>query len=153
MSIGDYAMMISIEIRTYLSKTFRIMNDLIFEELNRIAQAIYDKKGFNILALDVRGICTLTDYFIIAEGYVDRHVQALSQAIQDEFASAGPTLLHLEGQREGDWIVLDYGDIVIHLFTPEMREKYELEELWQEGQVVDVIIDSKQSVTNKQGNV
>jgi ribosome-associated protein len=114
----------------------------ILKDLNRIAQVIYDKKGFNILVLDVRDICTMTDYFILAEGTVDRHVKALSQAIIDEFATRGIDPLHVEGQQEGDWVVLDYSDFVIHLFIPDLREKYALEELWQKGEVVDVKIDT-----------
>jgi ribosome-associated protein len=114
----------------------------IFEDLNRIAQVIYDKKGFNILVLDVREICTMTDFFIIAEGTVDRHVKALSQAIIDEFAIEKKDPLHIEGQQEGDWVVLDYGDFVIHLFIPELREKYALEELWEKGEIVDVKINT-----------
>jgi len=114
----------------------------IIKELNRIAQAIYDKKGFNILVLDVRKICTMTDFFIIAEGTVDRHVKALSHTIYDELAAKGRKPLHVEGQQEGDWIVLDYSDFVIHLFVPELREKYALETLWDEGHVVDVKIDT-----------
>jgi ribosome-associated protein len=119
------------------------MNHSILKDLTRAAQVIYDKKGFNILVLDVMDICTMTDYFIIAEGTVDRHVKALSQAIVDEFALRGMEPLRMEGQQEGDWIVLDYVDFVIHLFLPELREKYALEELWREGRVVDVKIDTK----------
>lgn len=118
-------------------------NHSILKDLNRIAQAIYDKKGSNILVLDVQGICTMTDYFVIAEGTVDRHVKALSQTIRDEFSAHGRQPLHVEGEQEGDWVVLDYGDFVIHLFIPELREKYALEQLWQKGKVVDVIIDTK----------
>lgn len=115
----------------------------MLKELTRIAQAVYDKKGFNILILDVRKISTMTDYFIIAEGTVDRHVKALSQTIIDELSlHGGRTPLHVEGQQEGDWVVLDYADFVIHLFIPELREKYALEELWRKGQVVDVKIDT-----------
>jgi ribosome-associated protein len=116
----------------------------ILKDLNRIAQVLYDKKGFNILVLDVREICTMTDYFIIAEGTVDRHVKALSQAVVDEFAMRGRQPLHAEGQQEGDWAVLDYGEFVIHLFIPDFREKYALEKLWQEGRLVDVKIDVAQ---------
>jgi len=113
----------------------------ISKNLNRIAQAIYDKKGFNILVLDVHNVCTMTDFFIIAEGTVDRHVKALSQTIIDELSlHGGRSPLHVEGQQEGDWIVLDYADFVIHLFIPELREKYALEELWREGKIVDVKI-------------
>lgn len=124
----------------------------ILKDLNRIAQIIYDKKGFNILVLDVHEICTMTDYFIIAEGTVDRHVKAISQAIIDDFAGQGLQPLHIEGQQEGDWVVLDYGDFVIHLFIPDLREKYDLEELWQEGEIVDVKIDTARRVLDKYSN-
>jgi ribosome-associated protein len=116
------------------------------KDLNRIAQVIYDKKGFNILVLDVRGFSTMTDFFIIAEGNVDRHVKALSHAIFDEFSQLGVEPLHVEGQQEGDWAVMDYGDFVIHLFIPELREKYALEELWKKGKIVDVKIDTSKKI-------
>lgn len=115
------------------------MKDLTIEDLNQIAQCIYDKKGFNILVLDVRGVCAMTDYFIIAEGSVDRHVRAISQSIQDGQTTSP---FRVEGASEGDWIVLDYIDFVVHLFTPELREKYALEELWKKGKIVDVKIDT-----------
>lgn len=125
-------------------------NHSILKDLTQIAQAIYDKKGFNILVLDVRNICTMTDFFIIAEGTVDRHVKALSDTIVDEFSRKKREPLHVEGQQEGDWVVLDYGDFVIHLFIPELREKYALEDLWKKGQVVDIQIDtSKPEFKNK----
>lgn len=116
------------------------MTNQMQKQLNSIAQALYDKKGFNILVLDVRDICTMTDYFIIAEGSVDRHVKALSQAIMDELAQQGQRPMHVEGQQTADWIVLDYSDFVIHLFIPELREKYDLEDVWRKGKVVDVNI-------------
>ncbi|MFI0434269.1 MAG: ribosome silencing factor [Parachlamydiaceae bacterium] len=122
----------------------------ILEDLNRVAQAIYDKKGFNILALDVRNICSMTDFFIIAEGTVDRHVKALSHAIVDELASKKQHPFHVEGQQEGDWVVLDYGDFIIHLFTPELREKYSLDKLWGKGLVVDVKINTERPEIKKQ---
>lgn len=108
--------------------------------LNNIAQTIYDKKGFNILVLDVRGVSTLTDYFVIAEGNIDRHVKAISQAIQHEMKNNRQEAWHVEGDSSSDWVVLDYVDIVIHLMTPEMREKYALEKLWHQAKIVDVQI-------------
>jgi ribosome-associated protein len=106
--------------------------------LQTICQCIYDKKGFNILTLDVRGVSTMTDYFIIAEGNVERHVQALFGAVYDLLQTQQRKPLHTEGEGMGDWAVLDYGDIVIHFFIPDLREKYRLEQLWKEGRVVDV---------------
>lgn len=108
--------------------------------LSEVSQAIYDKKGFNILALDVRGISTMTDYYLIAEGSVSRHVKSLYSAIKDKLSESGIELLHAEGVNESDWIVMDYGDFVIHLFIPDLREKYALEELWTKAKIVDVDI-------------
>ncbi len=120
------------------------MSQSVLKILNSIAQTIYDKKGFNILALDVRGFSTLTDFYMIAEGNIDRHVKAISQAIQDAFDESGYKLLHLDGGKTSDWLVMDYGDIVIHLFIPELREKYALEQLWREAKIVDLHIDVKE---------
>jgi len=102
-----------------------------------ICQKIFDKKGLNILALDVRGISTMTDFFIIAEGNVERHVVALASAVIELLAEKGMSPLHTEGEREGDWVVLDYGHIIIHFFIPSMREKYRLEQVWKEGEIVE----------------
>ncbi len=108
--------------------------------LEQICQALYDKKGFNIMALDVRGVSTLTDYFIIAEGNVEKHVQTLAKYLVDMLSEAGRTPVHVEGLRQGDWIVLDFSEVVIHLFIPDMREKYQLEHLWQNSEIIDVAI-------------
>ena len=109
--------------------------------LTIIAQTIFDKKGFNILVLDVRSFSTMTNYCIIAEGNVDRHVKAISQALRDSLKPLGVTPFHVEGDHAADWLVMDYGWFMVHLFTPEMREKYALEELWSKGAIVDVTID------------
>jgi ribosome-associated protein len=109
--------------------------------IDLIAQTLYDKKSFNILALDVKGLSTLADTFIIAEGSVARHVVALADYVEEALAKTGEHALYTEGKTTGDWVVLDYGDYIIHLFTPESREKYALEELWHEAQIIDLDID------------
>ncbi|HAZ15581.1 MAG: ribosome silencing factor [Chlamydiae bacterium GWC2_50_10] len=108
--------------------------------LNLIAQAIFDKKGYNILALDVRGLSSITDYVVIAEGSVDRHVMALARCIEEELRKRDLKPLYREGGKVGDWVVLDYGFVMVHLFQPGVREKYCLEELWQEAKIVDLSI-------------
>jgi ribosome-associated protein len=124
--------------------------DLII--LNTIAQVIFDKKGVNILCLDVRKISTMTDYYIIAEGTVDRHTLALAKTIQHSLKEIDQQPLHVEGDQSGDWIILDYSNIVIHLFIPEMREKFALEELYKEGKIVDLHIEvEKENFPNKVG--
>jgi len=120
--------------------------------LDAIAQAIFDKKGFNILALDVRGISTFTDYYLIAEGSVERHVSSISKAIVAALEEINLRPLHVEGDKTGDWAVIDYGEIAVHLLIPELREKYALEELWSKGQIVDlhIVISKENSFLNKE---
>jgi len=114
--------------------------------LHKIAQAIFDKKGSNIIAFDVRNFSTMTDYYMIAEGHVDRHVSALGKEVIDTLNEAGNQPIHVEGLIDGDWVVIDYGAIVIHLLTPDMRERYSLEELWRPGKIVSLKIDTKKPV-------
>ena len=109
--------------------------------LNAIAQTIFDKKGFNILVLDVRGVSTLTDYIVIAEGNVDKHVSAIAEAIILQLKQMGLFSVRTEGLKEGEWVVVDYFNIMIHLFMPGLRDKYQLERIWKEGKIVDVCID------------
>jgi len=117
------------------------MKSTPFDTLNLMAQVIYDKKGINILALDVKGLSSLTDYILIAEGNVDRHVMSIAKNLIEELRERGYKLLHSEGLRAGDWVVLDFGEIMVHLFMPGMREKYSLEKLWGESKIVDLEID------------
>ena len=106
--------------------------------INTAAQAIFDKKGVNILALDVKGVSALTDYILIAEGNVDRHVIAIAQEIIETLKEHGEKPLHIEGLQSGDWIVIDYLDCMIHLFMPGLRDKYRLEELFRDGKIIDL---------------
>lgn len=115
--------------------------------LNSIAQTIYDKKGFNILAIDVREFCGITDYFVIAEGNIDRHVRAISRAVVEDLKKNHDTRpLCVEGEQSSDWIVIDYGRIMVHLFLPTQREKYQLEKLWQDGKIVNIDIQISEAV-------
>lgn len=116
------------------------MKDNEKKMIQTIAQTIYDKKGFNILALDVREVCSMTNYFIIAEGAVERHVQALSRDVVDALEGKDHEVIHMEGEQTGDWIVVDSGDIIVHILIPELREKYALEQLWKEGKLIDLEI-------------
>jgi len=110
--------------------------------LESLCQIIFDKNGFNILTLDVRSISTMTDFFIIAEGNVDKHVQAIAKAISQHLEEEGLGPYHLEGYQEGGWIVIDALDVVIHLFTGSERQFYALEELWSKADIVDVPIQT-----------
>ena len=106
--------------------------------LSEAGQLLLDKKAYNIIAIEVKSFSTMTDYFLVAEESIERHVGALARYLIDLFAEKGRKPLHIEGQKTGDWIVLDYGDFVIHLMETEMREKYRLEEIWKEDKIVDL---------------
>ena len=120
--------------------------------LNLIAQTIYDKKGINSLALDVRGISTLTDYVVIAEGNVDRHVMGIANGILDALEERGVQPHHIEGLQDGEWVVLDFMNVMVHLFSPGFRDKYQLEELWKEGKILDLEINTNPLQTGAYGN-
>ncbi|SCA63564.1 Ribosomal silencing factor RsfS [Chlamydiales bacterium SCGC AG-110-M15] len=113
-----------------------------------IAQRVYDRKGFNIMAIDVREVSSITDFLLIAEGNIERHVVAISEDIQDCMREIGEKPFRVEGRENGDWLVLDYLNIMIHLFIPEMREKYQLEKLWSNGKIVDLHIETDKSKSN-----
>lgn len=102
------------------------------------AQLIDAKKGGNILALDVRSLNPIADYFLIAEGNVERHVQAICNEIIDNLAAHNLKPFRVEGQAAGEWIVIDYGFFIVHLMTPSMRHFYQLEQLWKKGRVIDL---------------
>ena len=115
--------------------------------LNVMGQVIYDQKGFNILALNVQGLSSITDYMMIAEANVDRHGSAIAHSIIEEMKEHGMCLLRTEGMKNGDWIVLDYGEIMVHIFSrPGLREKYGLERLWKKSEIVDLAIDVSKKV-------
>jgi len=95
------------------------------------ADAIYDKKGFDIQLLDVGDLLAITDIFVIGTGSSNIHVKALAQGVEEALAgTADRKPLRREGVDQAQWILLDYGDVVVHLFQPEHRDYYGLERLW-----------------------
>jgi len=118
------------------------MPDKSIQHLQTAAQAIFDKKGINILVLDVKETSELTDFVLIAEGSVDRHVSAMARDLIDSLKKDGERPLYVEGLESGDWVVIDYLNYMIHLFMPGLRDKYQLEELFRDGEIVDLKIDS-----------
>lgn len=113
------------------------MNSDPVSGLDLIVKTLFDKKAMNILILDVRGISTLTDYFIIAEGSSVTHVTALAKTLIEAMKEEGERPAHVEGMKEGDWVVVDFLEIVVHILLPVMRQKYSLERLWQAGNVIE----------------
>jgi len=98
--------------------------------LKRAIDAVADRKGRDLLLLDLRGISNATDYFLLVSGTSDTHVKAVTEHVLDELREDGVKPLHVEGLRTGRWVLLDYVDFVIHVFHPAAREFYQLERLW-----------------------
>ena len=96
-------------------------------------EAALDKKARNVVVIDLEGICSFTDYFIICSGTSTRQTQSIAEGIEEKLRDAGPRPSHIEGQREGEWILVDYLDFVVHIFTETSREFYDLERLWRGG--------------------
>jgi ribosome-associated protein len=101
----------------------------------RIAAIAADKKAIDVRVIDLRGIVSYTDFFVICSGNTERQTKAIHDAIYEELKHARDRLLprRTEGSREARWILLDYWDCVVHIFTPEAREYYRLEQLWGEA--------------------
>ena len=102
-----------------------------------LVDTLIDKKGSNILLLDIREQAVFSDYFILCNGDSDRQIRALTDAIVEaarDKASLRPR--GTEGEAKSGWVLVDYGSIIIHLFSRDRREYYNLEELWSEAHVV-----------------
>lgn len=110
------------------------MNQEQAKEMARLAyQALDDKKGEDIAVIDIAGVSVLADYFIIAGGGNVNQVQALADNVQEVLNKAGYPCRQVEGYQAGQWILLDFGDIVVHVFSREDRRFYDLERIWRDG--------------------
>lgn len=99
--------------------------------------ALADKKGENIKIIDISEVSPIADYFIIADGANQNQLQAMCDAVDEELYKAGCKLKQTEGNRNSTWILMDYGDIIVHVFSKEDRLFYDLERIWKDGVEVD----------------
>ena len=108
-------------------------------ELAKIcARVALDAKAEDLVILDVKGISSFTDYFVIMNGRSTRHVQGLAETIEQEMRSKRVNTSHAEGIQEGMWVLLDFGDVVVHIFYHEQRKFYDLEGLWHDAKPVSI---------------
>ncbi len=108
------------------------MSEAIKKQVDQICEVLYDKKALDIVAIHVADKTVVADWFIIASGRVPAQVKALCDELEEKASSFGLALRRREGYAEGRWIVLDYADILVHLFYPEERQYYNMERLWDE---------------------
>lgn len=109
------------------------------KEMVRLAiQSLEDKKGEDIRIIDIREVSVLADYFIIASGSNANQVQAMTDNVEEVLGKAGYEPRQIEGYRSANWILMDYGDIIVHVFCREDRLFYDLERIWRDGAIVDI---------------
>jgi len=101
-----------------------------------VKDLLEDKKAEDIVILDLRGLSSVTDTMIVASGHSDRHVQAVSEFLAQEMKKHGYIPLGSEGLQSGRWALIDYGEIVVHVFYDEIRLHYDLEGVWRDAPVI-----------------
>ena len=109
-----------------------------YEMAIEMAKALDAKKGNDIKVLKTEELTTLADYFVLCTATSSTQVKAMSDACEEAMEKNGEHAHHIEGHRGGTWILQDYGDVVVHLFSEEAREFYDLDRLWQDAKTVDL---------------
>ena len=109
---------------------------MTIEEMSQaICKAASDKKAHDIVIMDMKGISSSTDYFVVCSANTATQVRAIADNIEEELAKEGVAFNHKEGYREGEWVLLDFGDVIAHVFMQEAREYYALERLWGDAEL------------------
>lgn len=115
-----------------------VMEDTSYLKVMASAQAAIDKKAENVKILDLRGLSAFTDYFVICSGASDRQVKSIADSVEHSLEASGSQKIAAEGYADGRWILLDFGDIVVHVFLDALRDYYDLETLWADAPRVKV---------------
>ena len=110
-----------------------------------IAKVLDTKKAANVKVLKVRDLTVLTDYFVIANGTSATHVKSLAEEVEFQLEQQGVKALRTEGYDAKNWILLDYGTVIVHVFYPQAREFYDLEHLWADAEECDIQFDAPES--------
>jgi ribosome-associated protein len=107
-------------------------------KVRQAARTALQKQAVDVIVLDVQGLSGVTDYFLVCSGKSTTHLQTLSEAIHADLKAAGVRPTHIEGRAASGWILLDYGDVLVHMFLEETRMYYALERLWGDAPAVSV---------------
>lgn len=108
------------------------------ERITTALQAAADKKALDLVVLDLREIASFTDFFVLASGANERQVQAIADEVLERLKKNGNPAARVEGRRTAEWILLDYGDFIVHVFADKARKFYDLERLWREARRMEL---------------
>ncbi len=108
------------------------------EQAKETAKILSEKKGLDIKVIEISDVSVIADYMVIATGNSSTHVKALADEVEEQLDNMGVSVSHIEGYRSNSWILLDYIDIIVHVFSNEAREYYDLDRLWEDGKDIDV---------------
>jgi ribosome-associated protein len=100
------------------------------ELARRIVDAVSDKQAEDVLLLDIRNVASFADYFVIASGATGRQIQAIIDSVEEAVSQDGIKPMGIEGEPGSGWVLIDYGDVIVHIFAPDERAYYDLEGLW-----------------------
>ena len=128
---------------SYTETTTETTTELIepidtFEQVKIVAAAAEDKKASDVTVLKLIGVTTFTDYFVICSANSSRQVQSIADEIEDSLRSKKVRPLHVEGRTNAEWVLMDYGTFIVHVFNEKSRQFYDLERLWRDAEKIDV---------------
>lgn len=109
----------------------------MIDALKVAINAADDKKAYDLLALDISGIASFANYFLFCTGDSSRQIQAIADEVEEKLKAIGIRPSHVEGYKNAEWILMDYLDVVIHIFSKSARAYYDLERLWRDGKKLD----------------
>lgn len=116
----------------------KLINEKINEMVAITVDALEDKKAEDIKVIDISRVSVIADYFIIASGTNKSQIQALCDTVEEKLGKAGYPLKQIEGYNNANWVLLDFNDIIVHIFDRENRLFYDLERIWCDGKIVDI---------------
>ncbi|MCH5268731.1 MAG: ribosome silencing factor [Lachnospiraceae bacterium] len=103
-----------------------------------VYEALDDKKGYDIKVIDISEITMIADYFVIASGGSSNQIQALINNVEEQMEKNGYTVKRIEGNKNSTWVLMDFGDVIVHIFDKEDRLFYDLERIWSDGKLIDI---------------
>ena len=111
--------------------------DFLRPELRAAVEAALEKQAANVILLDLEGLGAFTNYFVLCTGFSARQVEAICDEVEQRMGKAGARLRHREGRAGGDWMLLDFGGVIVHVFTESARRFYDLERLWRAARRIE----------------